>query len=202
METIGNLIFLGILVLLVFYGKKLMSRKSTIDEGKEKDFMQELRDINNIKIDVVPSKEIYGFLFGGCVWLFVYYCVVGMLSSHPAGFPLLGGVVDAVLMFPISICFFIFYFWYYTYFRKAIAPNMRYGNILLRKLHKLVFVLAIINALIVLFVSLVSSEPFIGFFLGLLISLWIGGVAINFELQRLGVPNFLQGVKNIVKSKN
>jgi len=176
----------------------------------EADLLAELRDLTNLKIDVVPAKIIYGQLLDFFLKLILYLFTFGIIlflflnEFYVKDFftPLSPLIPLAMDIF--EICMLCHSAWSYFFYKHAIISNFKHGNILIKKLEKLFKCAAWVHAGLWIIICLFCKgcEPATAFTIFFPLTLIITAVTafvINFEVRRLGLSNFFTGLKDIVK---
>ena len=188
----------------------------------EKEIMQELKDIKNIKMDVIPANVLYGNIFKAIgLWILyfliiVFYPIIVFLGR--------GYTKIAVDQFPARIVVFIILgfaigciifniSYYYTLFKEGIAPNLKAGRYLCNKFKKLIKITVLIHFIfmaplsfllfpIEIIVTEDSMKGVLLFFVFCLIItviiLLIADKIFKIELTRLGAPHLLEVLKDVL----
>ena len=196
-----------------------MNNRETIIN--ESELMGELRGIRNIKMDVVPARMLYGNTLKIVGLGYLYTIIVFLLHFI---FAFLCKQVPITIVFPLIIMTSIIYFFIpvwlvvsfsYSYFlfKKGIASYLKYGTDLCWKvssfLKRVLFIHFTISVVVALLAFLIKNDEggaVIGAFfitLGVTIILFfIASVIFKMELIRLGAPNLLEMIKDIVKPRS
>ena len=181
---------------LIVFGRKLVSYKATKQGAQEENIFEELKNLQSLKITVVPTKELYGYFFGNMllfIGLYIGVCIAGGLIEHNG---IIQPLAEGGLFFIFYILMFVFGFWQYAFFVKAIIPNLKHGVIIHKKLQKLMRLNAVFIALPV-WISAAFGFMTPGFFAGMFLVMFVSAIIIHFEIQRAGIPNFYEGLMNL-----
>ena len=110
--------------------------------------MEELKNIQSVKIKVVPAGEMYRYILGSYLifWAFCFgaISVLCLETSVTAIFTHSHGLFDLRSIIGITILIGFIYtvftlpvFWKFAFFKKAIAPSLKYGEFLVKRLAKI-----------------------------------------------------------------
>lgn len=222
-----NIILTIVLIIIVFFlfvkASELMkykSQKSAENKKNEQNLLPEFMNLKSIKINVIPAGELYRYILGGymvliayCIVSSVIFCLATGITSFFTGshgiFNPLGILVVSSMIVGICTPFFILIFWRYAFFRKAIAPNLKYGDLILQRIGRYVKYFSFCVFIAILVVSslplhdLSQQDYYRGIFISAFSILLIFSVIFNFflrmEVERLGIPNLWDGIKNLMK---
>jgi len=180
----------------------------------EADLLAELKDLTNIKIDVVPAKIINEQLLVFFCKVIIYFCIVGSILLLLVNKYY---VVDDFLppfapWIPLGmdlgeIGMLCYLAWNYLFYKHAILVNFKHGDILINKLNRILKYAACIHAILWIGFTLIflGSEPntvFGVFFAVGVVVMVVTGFVIGLEVKRLGFSSCLTGLQNIVKNRH
>ena len=193
-----------------------MNNRETIIN--ESELMGELRDIKNIKMEVVSASMLYGntlkivglgYLYAIIVFL-LHFIFAFLCKQVPIAIvsPLI--IMTSIIYFFMPVWLVLSFSYSYFLFKEGIAPYLRYGTALCWRASSFIkrvlfvhFTISVVVALLAFFIKNDEGGAVIGAFfitLGVTIIIFlIASVTFKMELIRLGVPNLLEMIKDIVK---
>lgn len=184
--------------------------------GQDEEIFEELKNFNNIKMDVIPRKIFYSELkhafFVAITILFVInflttFVGVNLTAWASEGESLLMRIWTA---FILSLIFTIFQFIFFTvfgcidyvYFKKGLLQHFKHGKEILARYHQFLkfaikFYLVVTAVISVFFICVGFPEAILYApqIFGYSITLISCSVILHIELNRLGIPHALEGIK-------
>ena len=133
----------------------------------EKELMQELKNIKDIKMDVVPPNILYGGAFKIIGVGFLYFLMISLLPpiflslKLEMSVTLLRGisfiVIFSIIYFLISFIIFFSIAFQYTLFKEGIAPHLKYGEVLRERFIKGVKITLFVHFSILIITTFILS---------------------------------------------
>ena len=191
----------------------------------EKELMQELKNIKDIKMDIVPAKELYGgtLRIVGLGWVYnaivILFPIILFTIVHEKQIIMSLLFISTIMSLILSTIIYIIpafilfgLAFKYILFKKGIAPHLKYGEVLRERFKKgakiTLLVHFLILSLIAIFVSPVKDSDIVfGILVGAFISVsfivfFIFGCVIEMEVTRLGGPHALELLKDVLSRKS